>query len=224
MTRQPASSYQKLWGLLSYKPRWGISAKGWLLIIATIVAITIVFISNIHAFLAVSQPIKAQALVVEGWIGDEILVEVVKEYQQKDYLFIITTGPKINKGLFISEYKNYAELNAASLVSLGINQAQIIAVPTPAAKRNRTLAAALSVKNWLEKSELKIQSINLFSYDVHTRRSWRIYRQVFEPKIKVGAIAASPLGYEPTRWWTYSQGVRSIISETIAYIYAKFLF
>lgn len=221
MTRKAASSYQKLGGLLSYKPRWGLTAKGYLLILAVLVALSILFINSIHSFLAVSQPISAQVLVVEGWIADEILVEVVEEFKQRDYLLIVTTGPTINKGLFISQYKNYAELNAASLISLGINQNQVVAVPTPAAKRNRTLATALSVKSWLQQADITVNSVNLFSYGVHTRRSWMIYRRVLEPEVRVGAIAFPPLGYEPRWWWTYSEGVRTIISETIAYIYAK---
>lgn len=221
MTKHTASSYQKLWGLLTYKPRWGLSTRGWLVILAVLSALSIIFISSIHSFLVVSQPISAQVLIVEGWINDQSLVIAAEEIKQRDYRLIITTGPEISKGVFLSEYKNYAQLNAASLVSLGIDEQKIIPVPTPVVKRNRTLATAISVKNWLEEADLRVNSVNLFSYGPHTRRSWIIYRRVLEPEIQVGAIASPPLGYDPRWWWTYSEGVRLIISETIAYIYAK---
>jgi hypothetical protein len=45
----------------------------------------------------------------------------------------------------------------------------------------------------------------------------------FAPEIKVGVIAAKPLIYDPKYWWVSSEGVRSIISEAIAYIYARFV-
>ena len=51
---------------------------------------------------------------------------------------------------------------------------------------------------------------------------------LFEAALKdvatVGVIALEPIGYAPQRWWTTSTGVRSLISELIAYGYAKFLF
>ena len=30
--------------------------------------------------------------------------------------------------------------------------------------------------------------------------------------------------YDPKRWWCYSEGVREILGETIAYVYARFFF
>jgi hypothetical protein len=30
--------------------------------------------------------------------------------------------------------------------------------------------------------------------------------------------------YDPKHWWRYSEGVREILGETIAYMYAEFLF
>jgi len=30
--------------------------------------------------------------------------------------------------------------------------------------------------------------------------------------------------YDPERWWRYSAGVRGVIDESVAYIYAKFFF
>jgi hypothetical protein len=41
---------------------------------------------------------------------------------------------------------------------------------------------------------------------------------------EVGVIAMDPAGYDKGRWWTTSGGVRTVLSEMIAYVYAKFLF
>jgi hypothetical protein len=40
----------------------------------------------------------------------------------------------------------------------------------------------------------------------------------------VGIIAVANPDYNPTQWWRYSDGVREVIGESIAYIYAKFFF
>ncbi len=63
-------------------------------------------------------------------------------------------------------------------------------------------------------------SLNIYTFDVHTRRSWLIYKKIFAPEIKVGAIAYKSSEYSHRSWWRYSAGVRSILSEVIAYLYA----
>ena len=62
---------QKLWSLISYQPRWGLTLKGWLLTICSFMAVSIFLGFNIYSFLAPVAPIKAEALVVEGWIDDD---------------------------------------------------------------------------------------------------------------------------------------------------------
>jgi hypothetical protein len=37
-------------------------------------------------------------------------------------------------------------------------------------------------------------------------------------------ISATNPDFDAKRWWHYSEGVREIIGENLAYIYAKFLF
>jgi len=65
--------------------------------------------------------------------------------------------------------------------------------------------------------------LNIYSLDVHTRRSWLIFKQVLMPKFKVGAIAYSSPGYNTQYWWTSSEGFRSVLSEAFAYFYARFI-
>ncbi len=63
--------------------------------------------------------------------------------------------------------------------------------------------------------------MNLYSFDVHSRRSWLIFKKVLAPEIKVGIVAVKSQIYDPKHWWIYSEGVRSIFSEAIAYMYAR---
>ena len=43
-------------------------------------------------------------------------------------------------------------------------------------------------------------------------------------KTKVGIISVPNPDYDAKHWWRYSEGVKDVISEGAAYLYAKFLF
>jgi hypothetical protein len=211
----------KLWGLWEYKPRWWISRKGWLVVFLGLLTSGTVFITQIHAFLAENKPLpSAEILVVEGWLTDEALEKSIEEFRQGDYQLLITTGVPLERGSYLSEYRTFAELAAATLVAMGFDREKIVSVPAPKTLRNRTLISAIAVKDWLERQGKNYRRLNLYSDDVHTRRSRSIYAKVFAPRVEVGSIAASTPSYNPQTWWRESEGVRRIISETIAYIYA----
>jgi hypothetical protein len=57
----------------------------------------------------------------------------------------------------------------------------------------------------------------------HARRSWIVFKEVLNPEIKVGIIAAEPQDYNPQEWWKSSEGFRTVTGEIIAYIYARFV-
>jgi hypothetical protein len=213
---------QSFWGLLEYKQQWFLTLKGWIILVLFLVALWLAIITQIEPFLAVSAPVKADILVLEGWVGDGVIKGAISEFYKGNYKLIITTGMPLERGSYLSEYKTYPELTAATLLALGINPDQIVAVPAQPVKINRTEASAKALKIWLAQSNLNIPALNLYSADVHTRRSWIIFKQVLNPEITVGAIANPPLNYDPQSWWNSSEGVRQVISETIAYIYAIF--
>ena len=67
------------------------------------------------------------------------------------------------------------------------------------------------------------ESIDVVSLGVHARRSWILFAQAFS-SVDVGVIAIKSKEYDPSRWWLFSSGVRNVISESIAYLYARFIF
>lgn len=211
------------WGLVTYKPLWTLTLKGWLLLVLFLLTLLLIVITQIHSFLAVHAPIQAEVLLVEGWVSDLVIKGAVNEYQQGAYKLIITTGLPLERGSFLSQYRNYAQLTAATLKALDIPPEKIITIPTPETKINRTANSAQAVKDYLKHSNLKIKSLNIYSSDVHTRRSWLLFQKALEPEIKVGAIAHPTQAYDPQFWWTSSAGFRSVSDEALAYIYA-FLF
>ena len=221
--RKRVKKQTKLWGLISYKPRWGLSFWGWLGVLLAIAFLGWLLLSRLEPFLSYSAPLDADILVVEGWIADEGIIGAIDEFERKPYKLIITAGAPFGRGEYLSEYRDFANLSRSTMVALGLNPNKIQPVPTPQVVRDRTLTSANAVKDWLDSSELEPQAINVYTIDVHSRRTWLLYRQVFEPEIAVGIISHPPLDYDPDAWWASSEGFRKIFSEAIAYIYAKFL-
>jgi hypothetical protein len=69
-----------------------------------------------------------------------------------------------------------------------------------------------------------VYSINVLTAGAHARRTRLLYQKALGRNVTVGIIAASNPDYNPKQWWRYSDGVREVIGESIAYIYAKFFF
>jgi DUF218 domain len=213
--------------LLQRRQMWTLTLEGWVIALALTISLFLFAVTHIQSFLAVTSPVKADILVVEGWMDDNGLKQALAEFNRGSYRQIITTGIPLQRGYYLSEYKNFANLAAATLEAMGADKNQIIPIPTPGVLKDRTYASVLELNKWLvnsQHSDKKIESINLFSDNVHSRRSWMIYKKLLEPKIKVGVIAAENFGYNPQRWWSSSEGVRTVLPEAIGYIYALFKF
>ena len=210
-------------GLICRRKTWVLTLQGWIVTLVCIITLMLFLLNHIHPFLAPTSPIKADILVVEGWVQDYVIKAAIQEFKKGNYQKIITTGLPIEQGYYLAQHKNFAELAAATFIALGFDQNQLVAVPGPNVVRNRTAASATALRQWLASSDLKVDSINLYSYDVHARRSWLIFKQALASEIQVGVIAAKPLSYDPKHWWVSSEGVRSIISEAIAYLYARLI-
>ncbi len=190
---------------------------------SVIIAISgLVLCTQIHPFLAKNAPIAADVLVVEGWLPDSALQSAAVEFKQGGYQQLITIGSAIPRGLYLSEYHNFAELAAATLIAIGVDPLQISIVADPSLTLGRTASNAVLLDRWLATSELEIAALNLFTLSTHARRSWLLFANILAPRqIAVGIIAAEPLNYDYHRWWHSSEGFRTVISELLAYLYVR---
>jgi len=200
-----------------------LTFQGWLIAIAIIVVLMVLAITQIHPFLAVNSPVTADVLVVEGWVSDGAIKAALDEFQGNSYRHLVTTGIPVERGYYLAEYKNFAQIAASTLEKMGLESEKITVLPSPEVKKDRTYASAVTFRQWLEKTDLqpKPQGINIISESTHARRSWLIYKKALADTIKVGIIAVPSITYNPQRWWMYSAGVRAVIDETVAYIYAS---
>ncbi|NEP06050.1 MAG: YdcF family protein [Okeania sp. SIO2G4] len=209
--------------LLQWQEKLILIIQVWILILGLIIFLITICCFNIYSFLALTSPIKADILIVEGWMSDYAVKLAIAEFQQGAYQKLITTGSPIGKGYYLSEYNNFAELTAATLITLGFDPDRVVTIPTPQVVKYRTAASAIAVKEWLTTSNLKVDSINIYTLGPHARRSWMIYRNILSPDIQVGVIALEPKDYNPHRWWQSSAGMRTVVGEAIAYFYTRFV-
>lgn len=180
-------------------------------------------LSQVNSFLSKSSPLSSKVLVVEGWLPDYALVEAAKIYKEDKYTKMITTGGPLGVGSYLKEYKDYAHLARATLIAVGMQENELIAVAAPDVKRDRTYHSALALKTWIKGNNLDIRSINLVSYGPHSRRSSMLFQKAFVGELEVGSISISPQSYDPKKWYSSSEGVRTTINEFIAYVYVLLL-
>ncbi|MBU0486452.1 MAG: YdcF family protein [Bacteroidetes bacterium] len=185
---------------------------------------SVVFVLTVHSFLTVNRTVEANILVVEGWTPDYATEAAVAEFTSKPYDFILVPGTPIDKGSFLVDFKNMAEVCKQTMLRLGIPEEKVIALPMPQVRKDRTYASACYVMKWLLENNVPVKGINLVTLDCHGRRSRLLYHKVFRSGCQVGVISVADERYNPSRWWSNSSGVRTVIDELVAWLYAMFLF
>jgi uncharacterized SAM-binding protein YcdF (DUF218 family) len=182
--------------------------------------ITVFTLIKIHSFLAVTSPVDAEVLVVEGWLFDYMLDEAVKEIQTGKYKYIVTTG-KINNSSQRSSQRglmNTAEICKEKLIKRGVKASSIHAVAAPAVESQHTLYTAAAIKNWLV--ERKINAVNVFTGGPHGRKSLIVFQKSLGKDIKVGIISCKIKHYPPVYWWTSLTGTKVTLRYLGGYLYA----
>ena len=187
-------------------------------------ALLLFSIRGIHPFLAVNNPVDGGALVVEGWLPDYALQGAITEFGKGHYHRVFVTGGPLDNGAPLSEYRTFAELGAATLLHLGLNSNVVQAVPAPRVRLDRTYASAVALKDWLQKQGSTETNINLVSLGAHARRTHLLFQKAFGDKFHIGVIALDNQDYDPNHWWKSSAGVRTVLDESIAYLYARLWF
>lgn len=211
--------------LVKRKERLGLTFFGWLVLLFGVGGGFVFAVVEVHPFLALNRPVAGEILVVEGWLPDYALEEAVGEFGDKGYSLLVATGGPLAKGDYLIKYKNYAELTAVTLRESGLSEEKIRAVPAPSVKKDRTYASAVALREWLSATGLNVKGFNVISIGCHARRTWLLFKKAFDgADVEIGIIAEPNRDYDPERWWGSSAGVRSVIGESIAYFYARFLF
>jgi hypothetical protein len=178
----------------------------------------------LYPFLAVTQPVGGDYLVVEGWMDLDEFRQALIQFRSGHYTKIITTGC-IAKDEWNPEAKvSFAQWGASKLQHLGLPSALIEQVPCWEERKDRTFYSALAVKHWSETNGIALRRIDVVSAGPHSRRSRLLYQKAFAGTVRVGIIAARESEFDLDHWWNSSEGVREMLGEAIAYIYARIFF
>jgi uncharacterized SAM-binding protein YcdF (DUF218 family) len=218
-------SKRKLCGLLLRKERWVLSWYGWLVAAGVILTTSYVIFAHIHPFLAVTHRANTSNLVVEGWVPRYVFRAAAREFKNGAYERIFTTGgPESGNGGYVNDYQTMASAGAEALKKLKVPESVIQMAPSRVISRERTYSSAVALRDWLYEHGEPVQSMNVVTEECHARRTQLLFQEAFGKNVQVGVIAISNPDYNPRQWWHYSDGVREVISESIAYVYARFFF
>ena len=221
----PMRTPQKFWGTFVRKERWGLSWWGWLIVFTGVLVAFSVFSFRVYPFLAVTHRVDTNVLVVEGWIHPYAARTAVEEFNASAYLRVFSTGGPVNGiGGYINDQNTSASVGVDVLRQSGLSSEFIQMVPSHINGRDRTYSSAVALRRWFRDHNVRVKSINVVTENTHARRTRFLFQKAFGDSITVGIIAARNPDYDPKYWWRCSEGVRDVIDESVAYIYAKFFF
>jgi hypothetical protein len=213
---------RKCWGLLQRKQVWALTWRARLLVVAMFAALAVLLFFGTHPFLALDAQVKSGVLVVEGWVPEYAITNFILHHPE--YERIYTTGGPTSADRNATDPSNtYASVGYHILAQAGVPRSKLTMVPCWVKQRDRTYASDLALKQWCETNGVALTAFDIATLDVHARRS-RLLAQMAFPHADVGVIPLRNEDYEPNRWWRYSEGVKEVLSEAAAYLYARFLF
>lgn len=224
MSSSPTTK-RAFFGLVSLKRRWCLTWKGWLFFFAmAFLGLAIVF-WGIYPFLAVTNRIDANVLVVEGWVHDYVIRAGAAEFQRGAYSRVISTGgPVSGLGGYVNDYQTSASVGADRLERAGVPASEVFKVPSRVLDRDRTFSAAMALHDWFESRGEIPERINVLTENLHARRTRLLFQMALGARTRVGIISVPPLDYPQERWWRYSAGVKDVVAESAAYLYVRLFF
>ena len=211
--RLPQKSPRRCWGVFTKRERWGLIWQGWLALLLASVLLVGFFLVTVHPFLAATYRVDANILVVEGWVHDYVIQAAAREFA--------TGGPNTGSGGYTWDADTSASVGAGQLRTAGVPAASLQMVPSHVIGRDRTYYSAVALREWFRERNMNVGSFNIIAESTHSRRTWLLFQEAFGDKVKVGVIAVQNPDYDPKCWWRSSDGFRDVVSEAIAYFYAK---
>lgn len=188
---------------------------GWLLLAGIAAALGLAAVRGIYPFLAPSAPVGGGVLVVEGWGGAPVFDEAAARFATGRYERIATTGGSLEPDVFVTLASNWADVARIALEKRGVDPARIDAVSTPPSAQNRTFLSAVMLRERLAELGRPPSRLDVVTLGPHARRTRRLYRLAFGDAVEVGVVAAPPHRYAPERWWSTSEGTRTLLTEAI---------
>ena len=219
----PVRMRTKFFGFFSRTERWGLSIRGWIVLLLALLLGAALFVTRIYPFLAETNRVPTDILVIEGWVHECGIRAAIQEFSTGHYTRVFTTGGA-QTGSGTATGPLAADVIADWLSYRGIPKDVLQPVPSRTVGRDRTYSSAVDLRDWLREHQMDVRSLNVISETVHARRTHLLYRKAFGEKVAVGIVAAPSPDYDARRWWNSSDGFRDVVSELVAYVYARTIF
>ena len=198
---------------------WCPTWQGLLLLVVVSSLLVWCVTQTLHSFLACTDRVEARLLVVEGWVGEDDLGEILREFEDGSYERLCITGlPLTRAGRFIP-YETHAALTAACLIEEGADKDKLVVAPGPDVDRHRTFESLRALRAKLASEGVEVRAMNVYTNGVHARRTQLVAQKVFGSEVDMGVVALEPVSYDSSRWWATSAGLKTVVMETISYAY-----
>ncbi len=117
---------------------------------------------------------------------------------------------------FTTGFASKAEVTLNYLKAIGMEPKSSHTVSFTPARENQTYAAAMEFRKWIVKTD--IQSFNIVSAGVHSRRTWITYKSVLGDSFEIGIVSLETEKYGKNSWWQSVRGIGMMIDELFSYI------
>jgi hypothetical protein len=177
---------------------------------------------GLSTFLSVNSPVGAQVLVVEGWMPSYAYREAAALFRQGGYRNIIAAGVAHDDADDVPDARTDSGVD--DLVKAGVPRDRIDLATSSEKQLDRTFHSAEAVKRLLLEKGIRATSLDILTVGPHARRSRLLYEGALGGEFKIGIIALPDRRFDPEHWWRSSEGVRAVVDETVAYLYARLYF
>jgi len=218
------SKRRALGGILIRREHWTLSLKGKCLALVIVVTLVMTAQRGAHSFLAVTNRVPAETLIVEGWTPPYTLGQAASEFRTGHFKRLVLVRSLYTVGESRELGRDYVDYLIRLLVQQGVPRECVEPVFCSVVRKDRTYHSALAVKQWLAQRAIPVTSLDVATLGPHARRSRLLYRKAFGKDVAVGVIGLEDQGYDPLHWWRSSEGVREVLGESIAYGYARLFF
>ncbi len=165
----------------------------------------------VFSFLSLNRPIKAQVLVIEGWLTDRMLKEAAGEFKRGKYSYCLVSGRSFS-----------SHMPMRVIIRSGIDSVAVKFTDAETRRGHNTYHIALASRQWLRMHDPAVSTLNVFTAGPHGRKSWIIFKRVFGHDYSIGVISSSIERNDTDLWWESEQGLCNVVKYGIGCIYAQF--
>lgn len=207
------------------KERTRLSPEASLLLLVLLAILFVTLMRGLNLYLTQTVKLESKLLVIEGFLPDYVLPTMIQEFHEGEYEKLLIIGKPIGQGQYLKGIFTEADLIKESLIKMGFDSTKIVGVSIPATVfRDRTYNTGLLLRNYLKNNNLNLDKVNVYTLGCHARRSRILFQRAVGKTVEIGIIAAEDQSYNPKKWWTTSKGFRTVLNETLAYLYVRLVF